>query len=189
MMDQQNQELYEFEPSQFIESFIKVAKQIILKPRIFFQHLPQKGGFKNPLLFLLICDFLSSLFMATFLKGDYNIFLILLIANILSAFLGSLLVHGLATRVFGGQAQFEATFRIIAYASLMDTVAWVPALGIIASFYGLYLIFVGLQDIHKLKPRQAGTTILIITFMLLCLGMLAADMWQDALQLPKPDLS
>lgn len=188
IMDQQNQNVSEFDPSQFVESFVGVGRELLLRPRSFFQHLPRKGGFKNPFFFLFICNFLSSLFMATFLKGDYNIFFALLSANIISALLGSLLIHGLATRIFGGQALFTATFRIIAYASLMDIVAGIPVLGFIASFYGLYLIFIGLQEIHQLKPRQAGTTILIITIMLLCMGILAADMLQNSLQFPAPDL-
>ena len=60
----------------------------------------------------------------------------------------------------------------MAYTSLMDVFFWIPVLGIIANFYSIYLLFIGIQEVHKLKPRQAGSTIMLI--LLLITALLAA---------------
>ena len=178
----------EFNPSQLVESFAGICKELILRPRSFFQNLPREGNVRYPLFFLIICVFLSSLFMANILEGDYRIFLILFAANMLSAFIVSTLLHGLATKAFGGNAPFMATFRIVAYSSLMDIAAWIPFAGTLASFYGLYLMFLGLQEIHSLKPRQAGYAVIIITVLALGMGVMAASAWKDVLHLPESSL-
>ncbi|MEI6128371.1 MAG: YIP1 family protein, partial [Pseudomonadota bacterium] len=67
---------------------------------------------------------------------------------------------GVASKIFGSKALYDATFRIIAYAGATNLVSWIPVLGQIASFYGLYLMFIGLQEIHQLKPRQAGIVVM-----------------------------
>lgn len=191
-MEPQNKEnTFEFSTSHFVDSFIRVGKELIIKPRFFFRQLPRKGSLKNPFVFLVVCAFLSSLFMANLKNGDYNLFCALLFANTLSAFVGSFVLHGIVSKIFGSKVPFDATFRIIAYASLMDMGSWVPILGPIAYFYSLYLIFLGLQEIHQLQPRQAGAAILSIVFMitllLLCLILLAPEGWNEGIKLIDPE--
>lgn len=163
----------EFDPSHFFESFIGVGRELIFRPRKFFRLLPRKGNLKNPFIFLITCAFLSALFIANLKKGDYYLFFILLCANIMSAFIGSFVLHRLISRIFITKVPFEATFRIIAYASLMDLGSWIPVFGPVPYFYGLYLIFLGLQEIHQLKPLQAGAAVIsiVLIFTLLLVGM------------------
>jgi hypothetical protein len=174
----------EFSPSQLVESFARICKEVVIRPRAFFQDLPQQGGLLNPLLFLMLCVFLSSLCMANILNGDYRLFLILFFSNILSNVLVSGFLHALATRAFGGCASFAATFRIIAYSSVTDLGAWIPVFGTIASLYGIYLMFLGLQELHRLKPRQAGMAVIIIMTLALAMGLTAASLGKDVLHLP-----
>jgi hypothetical protein len=178
-------EMFEFDPSKLVESFVGVCKEVIIRPRMFFQNLPREGALGRPVIFLLICVFFASLFMANYLQSDYRFFLLLVLGNTISAFIVSALLQGLAARVFGGQAPFAATFRIIAYSSIMDIFAWIPFWGTIASFYGLYLIFLGLQEVHKLKPRQAGFAVIIITTLALGMGILVATAGKDYLNIPE----
>jgi hypothetical protein len=191
-MEQQDREkTVEFDPSRFFESFVGVGKELIFRPRNFFRQLPHKGELKNPFTFLIICAFLSSLFMTNLRKGDYNLFFVLFFANTMSAFIGSFILHGLISRIFSSNAPFEATFRIIAYASLMDLASWIPVLGPVAYFYGLYLIFLGLQEIHQLKPRQAGAAvisiILIIMLLLLCIILVAPEGLNEGIKFMDPE--
>ena len=148
---------------------------------------------KNAFLFLLVCAFLSSLLVANLKKGDYHLFFALFFANILSAFIGSLLLHFLTTAMFGSKAIFGATFRIIAYSSLMDIASWIPLLGPLAYFYGLYLIFVGLQETHRLKPRQAGVAVisivLIVTLLLMSLMLISPEGVKEGIQIFDPESS
>ena len=176
----------EFSPSQLVESFARICKEVVVRPVVFFQGLPLQGSLMNPLLFLSLCVFLSSLCMANILNGDYRLFLILFFSNMLSDVIVSGLLHALATRAFGGGAPFAATFRIIAYSSVTDLGAWIPFIGTIASLYGIYLIFLGLQEIHRLKPRQAGLAVIIIMTLALGMGLSAAILGKDVLHPPDP---
>jgi hypothetical protein len=64
-------------------------------------------------------------------------------------------------------------------------------LGQIAYFYGLYLIFLGLQEIHNLKPKQAGAAILliiiIITLLLLIMVSISPEGLKESYKFMDPD--
>jgi hypothetical protein len=175
----------EFDPFRLVESFAGVCREILVRPKDFFHNLPREGGIGNPFLFLAICVFLSCLFMANMLNGNYRLFLLLFTANLFSDFIMSGILHGLVKKAFSGQAPFAATFRVIAYSSLTDLAAWIPFIGTIATFYGLYLIFLGLQEIHELRPRQAGIAVIAITALSLGAGIAALIAGKDLLQIPE----
>jgi hypothetical protein len=145
---------------------------------------------KNPLIFLSICAFLSSLFIANVTAADYRIFFILLLANIISALAGSLLLHNvLVSGVFGAAVPFEATFSVIAYASITDVLSWIPVVGIIANFYGLYLIYLGFREVHRLSARRSvagvvAAVLFIGMFRMAILVMTAQDWIQKMVQPP-----
>lgn len=191
MQPQDKEKTVEFYPARFFESFMGVGKELIFRPRFFFRQLPRKEDLKNPFVFLLVCTFLASLFMANLRNGDYNLFFILLFANTASSFIGSFVLHGFISIIFGSKVPFASTFRIIAYASFMDIGSWIPAFGPIAYFYGLYLIFIGLQEVHQLKPRQAGAAvisiIIIITLLLLFLVFMAPESLNEGIKLINPE--
>jgi len=124
--------------------------------------------------------------MANLRQGDFNLFLFLLTANVLSAFVGALLLHLLIARGFGSQIPLSATFKVIAYASLTDIGTWIPVAGLFVYFYGLYLLFLGLQETHLLKPRQAGAAVLaivlIVSVLLIGLLLMAPEDLNEALK-------
>ncbi len=173
----------DFNPRRLVESFVGISRELLMRPRDFFHFLPHEGSIINPLLFLAICVFLSCLCMANILKGDYRLFLLLVAANLLSDFVMSGILHGIVKKAFSGSAPFAATFRVIAYSSLTDLAAWIPFIGTIATCYGLYLIFLGLQEIHQLRPRQAGIAVLTITALSLGAGIAALIAGRDWLHL------
>jgi hypothetical protein len=175
----------EFDPFRLVESFAGVCREILVRPKDFFHNFPREGGIGNPFLFLAICVFLSCLFMANMLNGDYRLFLVLFTANLFSDFIMCGILHGLVKKAFSGQEPFAATFRVIAYSSLTDLAAWIPFIGTIATFYGLYLIFLGLQEIHQLRPRQAGIAFIAITALSLGAGIAALIAGKDLLQIPE----
>jgi hypothetical protein len=176
----------EFDTGRIVESFLHLGREILVRPRPFFYQLPRTGDLKNPCVFLVLCSFLASLFMANLHGGDFSFFLLLFAANILSGLIGSVVLHKLLGVFFGVQASFGSTFRIISYAGLTDLVAWVPLVGMIAYVYGLYLVFLGLQEVHQLKRRQAGVAVgaivLIVTLLLVLALLLAADTLNESMQ-------
>ncbi len=190
MEEQEQKKSAEFEPSRFFESFIGTVRELILRPRVFFQNLPAGGNLQNPLLFLLTNSFLTALFVANYRSASYQMFVTLMGANIFSAFTASVLLHIVAAQLFKSSAGLGATFRIIAYASIVDIASWIPVVGPVPYCYGLYLIFLGLQEIHRLKPRQAGVAILsivlIITLLFTAMLLFAPDSIQEGIKLMDP---
>lgn len=180
-MDTQEQKNTDFNPNRFTESLLEVAKQVIISPRYFYHYLPRSRRIANPFIFFSICAFLAALFMATFSNAGYPLFFILLFSNVASVFVGSFFFHLIVTKVFRSDHPFGATFRILAYAGITDIVSWVPVLGIAAYFYGLYLIFIGLQEVHHLSPKHAGGSILGVVLMIVLLVTFLLSMAPESL--------
>jgi hypothetical protein len=180
----------EFEPARFFESFIGVARELIIRPRLFYQKLPTSGSLQSPLLFLLTNSFLTALFVANYRGASYQMFVALMGANIFSALAAGALLHIVAVRLVKSPAGLGATVRIIAYASIVDIASWIPVVGPLPYCYGLYLIFLGLQEIHRMTPRQAGGTImaivLIITILFTGMVLVAPEGIQEAIKLMDP---
>ena len=171
MDDQQQPTAFEFEPEHFFDTFIGVSRQLIVQPREFFRQLPGAKSLRNPVVFLMVCSFLTALFVANARSGGGQLFMLLCCANVCSTLLGSIVMHILTKGLYRSQAPFGSTLRVLAYASLMDTVSWIPLLGPFAYFYGLYLVFVGIQEQHRLTPRQAALTVAIIVCIVTALAM------------------
>lgn len=168
----------EFDPKNFFESFIFVAKAVLLQPAKFFHQMPKTGGIKNPFIFLLICSFFFALFVANLKGGDFNLFLLYFFANTFSAFVQSLVYHLIISRLFAKKAPYDATFRLIAYINVLSLVSWIPLIFIsmAVNIYSVYLTFLGLQIVHRLKSREAGITILsfFLVALLLVSGLFLA---------------
>jgi len=190
MEEQEQKKSAEFEPARFFDSFISVVRELIIRPRMFFRSLPAGGNLQSPLLFLLTTSFLTALFVANYRSASYQMFVALMGANIFSALTASALLNIVAARLFKSPAGVGATFRIIAYASIVDIASWIPVVGPVPYCYGLYLIFLGLQEIHQLKPRQAGVAILsivlIITLLFTAMLLLAPESIQEGIKLMDP---
>jgi len=169
--DQQQPAGFEFEPERFFDTFISVAKMMLVKPREFFRQLPVTAALKNPLTFLAFCSFITALLVANARGGGVQLFALLCCANIFSTIIGSITLHTLVKTLYRSQAPFGATLRVLAYASLMDTASWIPLLGPFAYFYGLYLVFIGVQEQHRVTPRQAALAVLIIVCIITALAM------------------
>lgn len=176
------QEPREFDPGRFFDSFARVSRDMVTRPREFFRMLPRGAELRPPVLFLSVCAFLSALFMANTMKSDFRFFITLFVSQIASAFVGSLVLHWLLHRFYRSTAAFSDTFRIIAYTNLLDIVAWIPVVGPVGSLYGLYLIFIGLQEVHGLPPRQASGVLIVIVGVVLAMLVLVATGTQSLTQ-------
>ena len=150
----------EFNVKDPINSFIQVAKNVVVTPREFFSGMPAEAELQNPLIFLAFCLFVSTLFLANIMGMNFPAFLAFFILHFSVTFLESGLLYLAAKNFFGGKGSFSGTFRIIAYAGTTNLVSWIPYLGIIASFYGLYLVVVGITQVHKIETRGAVFTLL-----------------------------
>ena len=168
----------EFNTRDPINSFLSVAKNVVVSPREFFARMPAEEGLKNPFIFLAFCLFVSTLFFANIIGANFSIFVRLFTFLLLWAFLWSGLLYAAVVNFFKGKGTFQGTFRIVAYTGVTHLVSWIPVLGIIASFYGFYLVIVGLAQVHRIDTGKAalslvstiGVFFLIATLLVIFIG-------------------
>lgn len=180
-------------PSRFFESFIAVARELIFRPRQFFEQLRPSGSLFGPLMFFALCLFLSALIVANAPGSGLDsgvppakLFAALFISWFVSAVLGSLCLHAvLISPLFNARLPYEATLSILAYACIVELVAWIPLLGVIAKFYGLFLLYIGFKAIHQLSARRAAfavfLAVLLTNIIRLMMLRLLAPAWLDSL--------
>ncbi len=172
-----------------VNSFIDTARRVVLEPLRFFASLPRSGSFVNPLVFALICIEISAILGGLLgligvgaNRGLGNFIGSIIAAPIIGAivlFIGAGILHLLVMLVVGaGNSGFEATFRVAAYAAVVDLVSWIPLIGWLLSLYGIYLTVVGIREMHQTTTGKAVLVVLIpagvVLLLVFLLGLLAA---------------
>jgi hypothetical protein len=76
-------------------------------------------------------------------------------------------------------AGYEATFRVVAYASALQLVSWLGAIpilgilvGIVVAIYGVVLSVIGIREVHTTTTGRAIAVVLIPAAIFLILGIL-----------------
>ncbi|HHT9120547.1 MAG TPA: YIP1 family protein [Candidatus Hypogeohydataceae bacterium YC41] len=154
------------------EDILSSGKDIIFRPQVFFQAMPTTEGYLQPLLFastiFLIVLAYNVLLIVTGLpfpngqemkdKALGNVMLkagILYLLWILGLFLGAAVLH-LSFKLLKGKAQFQGTFRLLAYSTMANFLSLVPLLGqYLSSVYALVLIMLGGRYVHGLSTPRA----------------------------------
>jgi hypothetical protein len=171
-----------------VNSFIDTVRRVVLEPVGFFTSLPRSGSFVNPLVFALICIEISAILggLQGLIGVGVNQGLGNFIGSIIAAPIGGAIglfimtgiLHLLVMLVVGaGNSGFEATFRVAAYAAVVDLVSWIPLIGWLLSLYGVYLAVVGIREMHQTTTGRAALVVLIpvgVFLLLLLVGLLAA---------------
>lgn len=183
----------EFTLSDPVNSFLAAVRAIVTTPVGFFGGIARRGDFVNPLVFALVCfevfvivggvvgliGALVSPERGFF--GALGSFLALVIlmpviaAMVLFASAG--IYHLVAYLIIKPSTSgFEATFRVLAYSSIVllpmaavALVAWIPVVGpvlnIIASLaataYALFLTVVGVREVHETTTGRAVLVMVI----------------------------
>lgn len=143
----------------YLLDYYQKASKVVLTPKLFFETMPTTGGLKEPFLFLLGSTSVAILGICLLSMRPFE-FPIMLITSLASSFLVAAVAQFLS-RSFGGKANFEATFRVYAYASCLNLLGWVPILGSLAWFYELYVTYVGLKKVHELSAAKTAVTIVL----------------------------
>ena len=152
---------YEFSTKDFVNSFIRVTKTVLVKPSDFYQHMPTIGGYSPPLVFLMVCLGVSGIFAMIMSGWDVLLFFKVIIAGVIFSFIGAAILHLVAQQFFEGKGAYEGVYRVVAYAGVVGLLSWIPVVGLFAGLYGLYLQIVGLEKVHQITPGQAVVTVLI----------------------------
>ena len=181
----------EFDPSDPLSSFVDVLRRLVLHPVLFFASIPRRDGLRNPFLFALICIVVgavlngvveltgvqSSAQSSEGLLGPLGLrsqsFVGVVAAIVFRVIIGVIVlpvvagIYQLLVRIAVGSenAGFEATFRVVAYTSVLNLVGWIPIIGLLLSLYSLYLQVVGLREVHETTTGRA-----ILVLVLLVVG-------------------
>ncbi|MGH7858733.1 MAG: YIP1 family protein [Candidatus Binatia bacterium] len=140
------------------------AMRVLADPKGFFASLPAEDGLKAPAIFAAIMLAATAVVQALFaLVGLHPVgfFAALILAPIFGA-IGLLIGAAIllfASKALGGEATFESSLRIVAYASAIMPVAAVflivPYLPILAHAYGIYIIIVAVIAVHRVPEDRA----------------------------------
>ncbi len=158
----------EFRPEQFADSFTGVWKRVVTDPRGFFADMPTRGGIQSPLLFLVGCLVIAAL--GYLIVGPRGIGLSLVFWGAVRSFLYAAIFMVVARHVFSGTADYEATYRVIAYATAPMALMWLPLVGGLTFLYTLFLIIVGLEKVNGFDAVKSVLTLLLASIVLLALG-------------------
>jgi len=160
----------EFDRSDFIYSFGRVWKKVMTDPQGFFLAMPLRGGLGNPLVFAVLNLAIAGIgFLLTGRGVRFGI--ILLVWGIVRLFIGAAILSLVARKLFGGKGDFEATFRVCAYAAAPLTLLWLPVIRYLAVLYVGYLIIVGLQRAHEFDSVRAVLTVVLTAVVGLVLSL------------------
>jgi hypothetical protein len=184
----------DFDYRELVPSFIQTAREVLLNPVGFFRSIPRQGDFLNPLLFAVICALVSAVlagvlgFIINLATGNgigsafgglIGTLIITPIVTAIGLFIGAAIYHLLVILIIRpSHAGFEATFRVVAYAAVIQLVSWlaaIPILGILVLIaiiiYNVVLSVIGMREMHSTTTGRAAAVVLIpaVVFGLLAL--------------------
>jgi len=157
-----------------IRGFLGTAKAVLLSPRVFFPGMPVGGGLLGPYVFFLLCtmfSFLVSLILTLAKsKGFLPWTFLVMFAALWMPFVSAAILNLLFTKLLGKTGSYEATFRVVCYASAVNLFAWIPDLLVILvfQFYEIYLSALGLSVVHR---TSLGHALLVVIGALLTVSV------------------
>lgn len=197
----------DFNLSDPVNSFVNTARNVLLNPVGFFRNVPRRGNFLPPLVFAIIASLISGV-----ISGIITFFVALITGNGFGSALGNLfgniILNPIGTAVglfiWGGvyfllvllfvrpNSGYEATFRVVAYASVLNIFGWllvIPILNIIVGIaitvYGIVLSVIGIREMHSTTTGRAAAVVLIpvavVVLLILIIGAVVVAILAAAL--------
>jgi hypothetical protein len=175
----------EFRYTDPVQTFIATVQGVVLRTADFFRGILRQGDFINPLIFAVICYAVAAILTGIIalvagrqgFGGLISDMILAPIGGAIGLFIGAGIIHLLVMLIIGSRnGGFEATFRVLAYASVTSLVSWIPLVGWIASLYGIYIGIVGIREMHNTTTGKAAIVILIpaVVILLLVFVLIAA---------------
>jgi len=181
----------EFSLSDPVGSFISTVRSVLLNPVGFFRGIARQGDFVNPLVFALICAVINGILggiigflISLAFVGDQGVGGVFggLISNIILTPIYAAIVLLIGAGIYyllvlllvrPRNAGFEATFRVVSYASASWLISWIPLIGwIVGPIYGIVLSIFGLREVHSTTTGRAALVVLIPVAVVLLLIVL-----------------
>ncbi len=173
-------------------AYVQTWRMVMSRPSEFFAKMPVSGGLLGALLYALITGTLgglASLFWQVILPGRNPVLETILasqgltesqvmsaavflapFAVIVQTFVWAAILHLMIVLLAGGGRGFEATFRVVSFATTPQLLAVIPICGgLIASFWSFALVIIGLRETHRISGAVATLAALIPVVSLLFL--------------------
>jgi len=150
----------DFAPDNFLSSFFRTAKAVLLVPGLFYERMKTNGGLRNPFVFLISCVLVHTLIVSLFARNQ-AIIAFHVINEFLFPFAAAGILFFIVTRLFKASGTYEVAFRVNAYAAATALFSWIPLIGLFVQFYRFYLIAVGLSRAFSIRGSQALLAIVI----------------------------
>ena len=176
----------EFDLSNPVNSFVDVARSVVLGPARYFVGLPRSANLINPLVFALICMVISALLSGLmvllglqenpgFNPNPQNAIpstfaptsalasiLIVPILGAIGLFIAAAVQQLLVTLIVGrNNSGFGSTFKVACYSQVTSLINWIPIIGPILALYGIWISIVGIREMHATTTGKAALVVLI----------------------------
>jgi hypothetical protein len=174
----------DFDYRELVPSFVQTAREVLVNPVGFFRSIRREGDLVSPLLFAVICAVISAViggiigFVVSIATGNgiggslvglISTIIFTPIGTAIGLFIGAAIYHLLVLLIAGpSHAGYEATFRVVAYASVLQLFSWlavIPILGILVviavAIYNVVLSVLGIREMHSTTTGRAAAVVLI----------------------------
>ncbi len=175
------------QPGPFLQRFVDTLRGVLLDPTNFFRTMRREGGIVQPFTFYLVCGAVvlaMSLFwnlagfgMGSFggrgdfgpaagaglLTGVIGLLIFGCIFLVIGTFIWAGILHVCLMLIGGQKYSFEATFRVVCYASGGPSL-WsiVPMCGgIIGGIWSIVATIIGLAEVHETTTGKAAVAVLL----------------------------
>lgn len=180
MATRSDSEVHGFDTASPFSSFYRTAFEVLVRPAAFFSRFtrPRIEDPSGPVIFAVVCSVLSGILaIATFplnplpLPGRPSFFeqdgltigvglVTTLIFIVIMAFValavGTLVQHLLTLPFIRMGEGIKATFLVVAYAmNAVTLLSWIPVVGYLAILYGVYVVTIGLREVHRTTTVRA----------------------------------
>jgi len=146
-----------------------IAFQVISSPYEFFREMPREGGYRQPLLFMVVMALVSGVLQALLSFAGYTLvegmepgfgsIIILPIAVAVFGFVGAAILF-VVWKLMGSVENYETAYRCIAYISALSP--FTTVLGVIPFFGGtigvaicIYYLVIASVEVHELRAVRA----------------------------------
>ncbi|GBC85540.1 hypothetical protein HRbin11_01990 [bacterium HR11] len=186
-----------------VQGWLDSVKLLVTGATDFFRRMaPTTGNYLKPFLFALICAYIGAIFgwiynmlfqfsltsllgarggglLSGLVGGGMGLIGVIFftpIGLVVGLLIGTLIFHLMLVLLKAATQPWEATFRVLAYASVNNLAQVIPVLGGLVGFlWWIYLSIVGLREAHRTTTGKAALAVLIpIGVVCLCVGALMA---------------
>jgi hypothetical protein len=151
-----------------VQAAPETAQRVLRDPRVFFAAMPRTGGYEAPGAFAAVMLVGEGAILAVFallhlrIGGAVAALVATPIVGAIGLAIGAAIIL-FVSRALGGQATFESSFRIAAYASVIAPIhaaaSMIPYLPLLATAYGIYLLIVAITVVHGINEQTSWTVI------------------------------